>query len=150
VFWILTSLFFISTLTAKITSALTVAELSTGISSYEDLRGKKIGAAKGTTISEFLDKHNINYVEHSDFSESLKELEKGKVDAIVGDAAVSRYYASNLGKGKVSIAGDIFAKSNIAFVFSENSPYFELINTTLINMQEDGSFDNLRDQYFGQ
>lgn len=150
VFWVLASLFFISTLTAKITSALTVAELSNGISSYKDLRGKVIGAPKGTTISEFLDRQNINYVEHIDFTESLRELEKGNVEAIIGDAAVSRYYAKTAGQGKVAIAGGIFAKSNIAFVFPENSPYFESINTTLINMQEDGSFDQLRQKYFGQ
>lgn len=150
VFWILASLFFISTLTAKITSALTIAELSNGISSYEDLRGKKIGAAKGTTISEFLDKQNISYIEYDDFLESLNALESAKVDAIIGDAAVSRYYARNEGEGKVSLAGDIFAKSNIAFVFPEDSPYFEKINTTLINMQEDGSFNKLRQKYFGQ
>lgn len=149
VFWILSSLFFISTLTAKITSALTVAELSNGISGYEDLRGKKVGASKGTTISEFLEKQNINYIEYSDFLDSLEALENGKVDAIVGDAAVSRYYSQNAGQGKVRIAGEVFAKSNIAFAFPENSPYFESINTTLINMQEDGSFDRIKQKYFG-
>lgn len=150
IFWILASLFFISTLTAKITTALTVAELNTGINSYEDLRGKRIGAAKGTTISEFLDQKNIGYIEYEDFLQSLDALEQGRVDAIIGDAAVSRYYAQNQGKGKVAIAGEIFAKSNIAFAFPEDSPYYEIINTSLINMQEDGSFSRLRSRYFGQ
>ncbi|MGH1487638.1 MAG: transporter substrate-binding domain-containing protein [Cellvibrionaceae bacterium] len=150
VFWILASLFFISTLTAKITSALTVAELSSSISHYDDLRGKKIGAPKGTTISEFLDKQNIHYTEYSDFSETLVDLENKKLDAIVGDAAVSRYYAQTEGQGKVATAGEVFAKSNIAFAFSEESPYFEAINRALINMQEDGSFAEIQQKYFGQ
>jgi polar amino acid transport system substrate-binding protein len=150
IFWILTSLFFISTLTAKITSALTIAELSNSINSYEDLKGKKIGAPKGTTISEFLDKHNINYTEYNDFSEVLIALENKRIDAAIGDAAVSRYYAQTRGQGKVSIAGEVFAKSNIAFAFPEDSPYFETINTTLIAMQEDGSFAKIKNKYFGQ
>jgi len=53
IFWILSSLFFISTLTAKITSALTVAELSNGISSYEDLRGKKLVPPKAQQLVSF-------------------------------------------------------------------------------------------------
>jgi polar amino acid transport system substrate-binding protein len=150
VFWILMSLFFISTLTAKIASALTVAELNNGISHYEDLKGKKVGAPKGTTISDFLDKHNIGYIEYDDFSQTLKDLESKKLDAIVGDAAVSRYYAQNDGKNKVAVAGDVFAKSSIAFVFKENSLNFEKINQTLIIMQEDGSFDHIAEKYFGQ
>jgi polar amino acid transport system substrate-binding protein len=150
VFWILLSLFFISTLTAKIASALTVAELNTGISHYEDLRGKKIGAPKGTTISEFLDKQNINYVEYDDFSETLADLENKKLDAIVGDAAVSRFYAQTDGRNKVAIAGEVFSTSNIAFVFNENSPHFELINGSLITMQEDGSFAEIAEKYFGK
>ncbi len=150
VFWILASLFFISTLTAKIASSLTVAELSGGINHYNDLRGKKVGAPKGTTISDFLDKENIRYIEYDDFSQSLADLEQKKLDAIVGDAAVSRYYAQNQGQGKVTIAGDVFSKSNIAFAFSEDSPFFEPINAALITMQEDGSFDQLKQKYFGE
>lgn len=150
VFWILASLFFISTLTAKITSALTVAQLDTGISHYNDLRGKRVGAAKGTTISEFLDKQNIAYIEYDDFSQSLADLEAKKLDAIVGDAAVSRYYAQSQGKGKVVAAGEVFAKSNIAFAFREDSPHFETINKALITLQEDGEFDVIQEKYFGQ
>ncbi len=150
VFWVLASLFFISTLTAKIASSLTVAELSSGINHYNDLRGKKVGAPKGTTISDFLDKENIRYIEYDDFSQSLEDLEQKKLDAIVGDAAVSRYYAQNQGQGKVAIAGGVFSKSNIAFAFSEDSPFFEPINTALITMQEDGSFNQLKQKYFGE
>ena len=150
VFWILTSLFFISTLTAKITSALTVAELSNGINSYEDLRGKTVGAPKGTTISEFLDRQQIPYRQYDDFSQTLTDLEAGKLEAIVGDAAVARYYAQTQGKGTVAIAGEVFATSNIAFAFPENSPHFEIINQALIAMQEDGSFGELQQRYFGQ
>jgi len=150
VFWVLASLFFISTLTAKITSALTVSQLSSSISSYKDLYGKKIGAPKGTTISQFLDKNNIPYIEYDDFNQTLTELKNKRLDAVVGDAAVSQYYVKTQGNGALITAGDVFAKDNIAFAFSEDSAYFETINSELITMQEDGRFQELQEKYFGR
>jgi len=150
VFWVLASLFFISTLTAKITSALTVSQLSSDISSYKDLYGKKVGAPKGTTMSQFLEKNNIAYIEYNDFTESLVDLKNEKIDAVVGDAAVSQYYVKNESNGSLATAGDVFAKDNIAFAFTEDSPYFESINSELIKMQEDGKFGELQEKYFGR
>lgn len=150
VFWILASLFFISTLTAKITSALTVSQLSTGISSYKDLYGKKVGAPKGTTMSRFLDNHDITYVEYDDFSQTLVDLKKNKIEAVVGDAAVSQYYIQTNHDNALVIAGDVFAKDNISFAFTENSPHFESINSALIKMKEDGRFESIRKKYFGE
>ena len=149
VFWVLCSLFFISTLTAKITSALTVSQLSSGITSYQDLHGKKVGAPKGTTISQFLDKNSIPYIAYDDFNLSLADLKAKKIDAVVGDAAVSQYYVQNESNGTLVTAGEVFAKDNIAFAFTEDSPFFEAINSELIKMQEDGSFSVLQEKYFG-
>ncbi len=150
VFWVLASLFFISTLTAKITTALTISELQTGIESYEDLRGKKVGAPEGTTISSFLDKQNIPYKKYTDFTEVLVDLENGSLEAGVGGAAVSQYYAATEGVGKVITAGSVFARDNIGFAFPEDSPYFEELNALLIQAKEDGTYESLRQKYFGK
>jgi len=149
VFWVLASLFFISTLTAKITTALTISELQTGIESYEDLRGKKVGAPKGTTISNFLDKQNISYIQYDDFTEVLADLEDKKLDAGVGGAAVSQYYAATEGAGKIITAGPVFAPDDIGFAFPEDSRYYEQMNTLLIEAKEDGTYEALRVKYFG-
>ncbi len=150
VFWVLASLFFISTLTAKITTALTISELQTGIESYEDLRGKKVGAPTGTTISKFLDEKKIPYVEYGDFTEVLRDLEDRKIDAAVGGAAVSQYYVTTKGAGKVVTAGPVFAPDNIGSAFPEDSKYFEQLNTLLIEAKENGTYEQLRLKYFGE
>jgi len=150
VFWVLASLFFISTLTAKITTALTISELQTGIESYEDLRGKKVGASQGTTISDFLDKQNISYIPYEDFTDVLTDLENGSLEAGVGGAAVSQYYAATEGAGKLVTAGPVFAPDNIGFAFPEESQYFEELNQLLIQAKEDGTYQQLRVKYFGK
>ncbi len=147
-FWVLTSLFFVSTLTAKITTSLTLSELSGDIESYKDLSRFKVGAPEGTTISEFLDNEDINYIPFEDFSKALTALESREVEAVVGDAAVVERYIKNHDNKNIKLVGPLFAKDDIGIAFSENSPYFENINSALIKMKRDGSYDQLVKKHF--
>lgn len=149
VFWILASIFFISTFTARITTSLTVSQLQSGISSYEDLRGIKVGAPEGTTISAFLDREGIAYQEYDDFSQVLDAVESGELEAGVGDAPVVQFYAANEGNGVISLAGEVFAEDSLAFALPENSPIFETVNQGLLELIEDGSLESIRSKYFG-
>ncbi len=149
-FWIITSLFFISTITAKITTSLTVSELTSGINSYKDLFGKKVGLARATTISRFADSVGLPYVEYDDYLQAVAALEAGELDAIIGGAATAQYYARNAGAGKIIAVGDVFAPDKIGMAMPENSPLYEGINQTLLEIKEDGTYAKLRKKYFGR
>lgn len=147
-FWVLTSLFFVSTLTAQITTSLTLSELSGDIESYKDLNKFKVGAPEGTTISEFLDNEDINYIPFDDFNKALKALENKELEAVVGDAAVVERYVKNRNDDTLKIVGPLFAKDDIGIAFPENSSYFEDINSALIKMKRDGRYEKLVKKYF--
>ena len=148
-FWIITSLFFISTITAKITTSLTVSELTSGISSYRDLFGKKVGIARATTTSKFADGAGLPYVEFDDYLQAVAALEAGSLDATIGGAATAQYYANHQGAGKIVAAGDVFAPDKIGIALPENSALYEDINRTLLEIKEDGTYDKIRKKYFG-
>lgn len=150
VFWVTTSLFFVSALTAQITTALTVAELSSDIQSVRDLHGKRVGAPVGTTIATFLDENQVAYTPYDDFTDVLAAVSDGELDAAVGDAPVVQQYAATVGNGHVRVVGDVFAPDSIALAFPEDSPYLETFNQTLLAMKHDGSYERLRVQYFGE
>ncbi len=150
VFWILASIFFISTFTARITTSLTVAQLQSDISTFEDLRGRSVGAAKGTSIASFLDRQNINYQQYDDFSQVIEAVENETLEAGVGDAPVVQFYAANDGQGKIVTAGEVFADESLAFAFPENSQWYEVINQGLIELKEDGTFQEILNTYFGE
>lgn len=148
-FWIITSLFFISTITAKITTSLTISELTSGVNSYKDLHGKRVGIARATTTSRFADRVGLPYIEFDDYLQAVAALEAGELDATIGGAATAKYYANHKGAGKIIAAGDVFAPDKIGIALPENSPLYEDINRTLLELKEDGTYGRIRSKYFG-
>ena len=145
--WITISLFFISFLTAKITSSLTVAELNSGITSYKDLKNKKVAVIKSDKIIDFVEtkihaKPKI-FLKYEDMYKALKNKE---VVAIVGDNPILSYYAMNHDEFKV--VGDIFQKENYGILFPTGSKLKEKIDRAIIKIREDGRYDDIYKKYF--
>lgn len=147
--WIIAGLFFISTFTAKITTALTVGELNSSISGWQDLKKRKVGVPKGTTMERFAKKHGLNTVLYDDFQQALEALRKGKVFAILADAPVAEYYATHLGNGEIITVGETFAPDKIGIALQQDSPLREPINRALLSILEDGRYEEIRNRYFG-
>ena len=147
--WIVISLFFVSTLTAKITTSLTVDQLTGDINSWQDLIGKKVGVGANSAMSRFLDVKNIPWRPYRDFREALAAVEKGEIDATIGDAPVAQYYASHEGLGKVRLAGPLFHPDKFGIALPTGSGLREKINTTLLELREDGTYERLQQKWFG-
>lgn len=150
VFWIIASLFFISTLTAKITTALTVAELQTGIEGYNDLAGKRVGVTEGSSHQSFLSSRGIKTIGFNTLDDLYSRLKNGKLDAIVADLPILSYYASHDGAGWMLLAGEAFNRENMAILFPENSNLLEMSNGVLLELREEGVYSELYEKYFGQ
>ncbi len=150
VFWIIVSLFFISTLTAKITTALTVAELQTGIEGYKDLAGKQVGVTNGSSHQKYLQSRGIKTVGYQKLDEMYSDLKNDRLDAIVADLPILAYYASSTGAGWMLLAGEPFNMENIAILFPENSRLQEAVNIALLELREEGVYADLHNKYFGQ
>ena len=147
--WIIVSLFFISTLTAKITTSMTVSELKSGIQSYKDLSGKKVGVTEGSSHQKFLAKKGIKTIAYTSLEEMYIDLKNEKLSAIVSDFPLLSYYVSHDGAEWMSIAGNIFSKENYGIMFTAKSPYIEQVNTTLLKLKENGYYEALYTKYFG-
>ncbi len=148
-FWILLSLFFISTLTAKITTAMTVDQLSTGIGSVNDLPGKRVVRFQSPGLEAYLESLGVSSVEYPLAGPMYEDVLSGKIDAIVGDEPILKYYAQTIGKGKVKIVGQKFRPEKYGALFPEGSELRESFDLSLIEMQEDGTYQKLLSAYFG-
>ena len=149
-FWILISLFFVSTLTAKITTALTIDQLSTGVSSVKDLSGKRVGVMKSPVVSAYLDSFGISTTSFTQYDDLYAALLNGDLDAAVGDEPIVRYYTLNKGKGRVVLAGHLFKPEKYGALFPKNSELKEIFDRALIEIQEDGTYQKIYDKYFGE
>ena len=149
IFWIVASLFFVSTFTAQITTTLTVAQLQSNIETVDDLRGRRVGSVPGTVFADYLDNNRINYIPYDDFSLVLADVSAGKLEAAIGDAPVVQYYVTQDKTGSVLLTGDVFEADRFAFAISDNHPNLEQINLALIDLMKDGTMEQIRTRYFG-
>lgn len=148
IFWIVTSLFFVSALTAKITTSLTVSELSSSINSVSDLKGKRVGIINSRAVKDKLARFGVSAKQYESYDKLYKALSSGELDAVVGDAPVIQYYVAHKAQGKFKLVGDVFAQENYGILFPENAPIKDVVDRTLIQMQEDGSYRKIYNTYF--
>ena len=149
VFWIVASLFVTSIFIAKITSALTVNQLSTQISSLRDLYGKKVGVTEGSTAQAFLTKNRLKTVSYKNIEPLFADVVAGRLDAAVHDGPLIQYFAGTDGKGQVVVVEKVFKPEKYGIAFPQGSPLQEKVNQALLRLHENGTYERLRKKWFG-
>jgi polar amino acid transport system substrate-binding protein len=150
VVWMFSGVLLISYFTASISSALTVQKLENSIEGIESLNGKRVATVTGSTASKYLANLPMNLQEFDRVEDVFKSLEEHQVDAVVYDAPVLQNYASQEGVGKVQVVGSVFAKQSYGIALKPGSPYREQINQALLTLQENGTYAELYQKWFGQ
>jgi polar amino acid transport system substrate-binding protein len=149
VLWMFTSVVFIAYFTAAVTSNLTLQQLRGDINGPEDLPGKRVATVKGSTSAEYLRQHGADIQEYGSVDESFQALQRREAEAVVYDAPVLLYYAAHEGNGKVQVVGSIFRKESYGIVFPSDSPYRKPVNSALLKLKENGTYDQLYKKWFG-
>jgi polar amino acid transport system substrate-binding protein len=145
---IFVSVIFISFFTANVTTALTVQQLKGDINGPEDLPGRKVATVTGSTAATFLRANNVVVQDRPAVTDAIKLLLDGQVDAVVFDGPVLLYFASNEGKGRVAMAGQMFRKEAYGIMFPQGSPLRKPINEALLKLREDGTYDRIYNRWF--
>ncbi|MFN8469635.1 MAG: transporter substrate-binding domain-containing protein [Caldilineaceae bacterium] len=149
IFWIVLGVVLIAQFTASVTSLLTVQQLQGTINGIADLPGKSIATVPNTTAARYLAANNLPFTSVEKIEDAYKLLEQGKVDAIVYDSPVLLYHALTTGKGRTQVVGRIFQQEQYGIALPTGSPLREPINETLLEIQEDGTYDALYTKWFG-
>jgi polar amino acid transport system substrate-binding protein len=121
---------------------------SDGIKGPEDLPGKRIGTAPGSTASAFLRTIDAQIHEFATIKYAAFALRDNNVDAIVYDAPVLLHYAAHAGRGRVQVIGPLLQKEDYGIVFPQGSPLRKQVNDTLKFFREDGTYRKLHTKWF--
>jgi len=149
--WMFTGVLLVSYFTASVSSALTVQQLEGPIQKLEDLDGKRVATVKNTTAAEYLAKlQGIKKVEYELVEEAFQSLEESEVDAVIYDSPVLKNYMINDGAGKARVVGPVFERQSYGIALKTNSPYREQINLALLQLVEDGTYEKIRQKWFGK
>lgn len=131
---------------------------NSGITSLNQLNGKKVATTTGTTSVQLLRKHeratgvNFEEVFGKDHADSFLLLESGRADAFVMDGSI---LAGNIANAKnpndYRIVGEVIAVEPIAIMMRKDDPSFKKsVDDSIIKMMKDGTLTKLWDKWFMQ
>lgn len=146
---VISSLFIVSLVVAKVTATLTIAEIKGSVGSINDLHGKSVGTTAGSTASAYLESHDLRHRGYDNLETLLAAFEDGKLDAVVFDAPILAYYANNEGQEIAKIVGPVFLRENYGIILPQGSPLAEPINQSLLRLRENGTYETIYRKWFG-
>ncbi len=131
---------------------------NSGISSLNQLNGKKVATTTGTTSVQLLRKHEratgVNFEEifGKDHADSFLLLESGRADAFVMDGSI---LAANIANSKnpsgYKIVGEVIAVEPIAIMLRKDDPAFKkAVDDSIKTMMKDGTLNKMWDKWFLQ
>ena len=139
---------------------IVVTRADSDIYSISDLAGRVVGTQLGSTSYFALEKNPVfsklkDVKKYASNVDALLDLEAGRLEAIVIDSMVGRYYAT---KKESKEGKDIFAfvDGSLADEFvgigirKEDQNLVDEINRVLNDMKTDGTFDTIYKKWFGR
>jgi polar amino acid transport system substrate-binding protein len=150
----LSSTFLIAAITAVLASSFTLNAMQTEIRTLDDLRSIQVGALSASTSSAFLESNGIVHQTRPDLDTLVNDLDKGKLDAIVSDAAFLKYRI-NQGKQQgqfesLTVLPYELEAQNYAFILTEDSPLRERINRALLSVRTQRDWHEKIAEYIGE
>lgn len=147
--WMFASLIAISSLTAAITSALTLNELESGIAGPADLPRVKVGTVAASTSLDYLEQRGMTPRQYPSVGEALRALNGGDVEAVVYDAPILRYSINEQFQGDVMLLPEQFDQQSYGVLFGSESELREPFNRALLRVLEDPSWQGIMQRYMG-
>ncbi|NQN68734.1 ABC transporter permease subunit [Streptococcus suis] len=124
------------------------------ITSYEDLKGKTVGAKNGTASYTFLeenkDKYGYTLKAFDEASGMYDSLNSGSIDALMDDEAVLLYAIQQGRDFATPIPGEKSGEYGFAVKKSTNPELIEMFNNGLAALVESGEYDEILNKYFNE
>lgn len=126
------------------------------IKTKADLAGKNVGIQDGSSAVDAVEKDDI----HNEFASmptydtnilALSDLEVGRVDAVVADQVVARYYLAQNPDKKFVILDDDFGSEVYGIAAKKgNTELVDKLQTALDELSEDGTSAEISKKWFGE
>ena len=127
------------------------------IASEADLAGKVIGTQSGGTSEEYFEnkaglKASMKEVKYyPDFINAFMDLENGRIDAVVGDEIIGRYYISKHPDKIAAVDTVIGEVSQFGFAFrKDNKELRDKVQKVFDEMKADGTVAKVSEKWFAK
>lgn len=132
---------------------------NSNINSKSDLIGKKVGAQSESSAVAAMEKDEDLYtsfdggsaITFEDNNQALMDLEAGRIDAVVADEILVRYYISLKGEDKFKILDDNFGEEEYGVgIRKGDTKMVDAFNKAYKEMQDDGTLKEISEKWFGE
>jgi ABC-type amino acid transport substrate-binding protein len=130
--WMFAAIIVISSITAAITSALTVTQLESPVRGPEDLSKVRVGTVADSTSESYLQEKRVSFHAYKTVAEGLRAISDGKIDAMVYDAPVMRYLINQNYQVQMHVLPKTFVRQEYAIALPAGSTLREPINRVLL------------------
>lgn len=148
VIWMFVAVLFVAYFTATVTTGMTVQSLQGDIKGLDDLKGRSAMTLAKSTAADFLQNKSMTLLTVDKIETAYEALLAEKVDAVIFDSPVLRYYASHDGKGLVQIVGESLRDESYGIAVANGSLYRKTINSALLKLRENDGYQQIYDHWF--
>ncbi len=147
--WMISGIVMVASFTATMTSTLTVARLESEITNQQDLYKFNAGCVSWSTSVEYFNSHKLFAREFIQPSDGLKEVSLGKLDAMVYDAPMLRYWILHNHLDELTVLPCTFEKQNYAIALVQGSMWRKPFNQSILRMTRSEHWDETLAKYLG-
>jgi len=131
---------------------------SSPIKTKNDLKGKNVGVQNGSSSLDAVNKDkslvnsfsNGKPVLYENNNEALMDLEAKRIDAVVADETLARYYINKRGESKYKILQDNFGEEEYGVgVRKDDNQLKDKINKEIDAIKKDGTYNKIYKKWFG-
>ena len=132
---------------------------SSKIASKADLKDKKVAAQNGSSSVDAINKeadlvktfNGGKPVLFETNNDALMDLEAGRVDAVVADEILARYYMNERGNDKYKVLSEDFGKEEYGIGIRKlDKELLNKVNEALASMKKDGTSAKISKKWFGE
>ena len=132
---------------------------TTDINSKSDLADKKVGAQSESSAIEAMEKDMELYesfyggeaITFEDNNQALMDLESGRIDAVVADEILVKYYIKLKGEDKFKVLTENFGSEEYGVGIRKGDiETVEAINNAFEEMKKDGKMSEISQKWFGE
>lgn len=135
-----------------------VALVDMDIESKEDLKGRIVATQNASSSLEAIEKEDAvpefkdgEIVLFDTYNEAFMDLEAGRVEVVVADAVLARYYIAERGEEKYKIVSGDFGDEEYGVGLRQGDKILlDKLNKALDEMKEDGSAASISEKWFGE
>lgn len=147
--WMVVSLIAVSSITAGLASAFTVAlarKSTAPITNPTQLRGAVIAVVRGTTSELWADRMGAKSVATDSLKQAIDLVQQKRAEGVIYDRPALRYFIAQNPKSDLQLAPFDLASQTYGFAVRSGSPLRKPINVTVMSMHRVGEIRDIVDR----